>query len=151
MKVFNRDFLGRTHGPDGPYEVSREKIRDYAIATGETNPIYYDAAAAQHLGYEDVIAPPSFMVCLFFRYGGWPLYDPEFGKKKQPVCVHRAQKVKIYRQIIPGDELWQTTTITDIREVSIHDEFTMRHEITDNDGRPVAEVTNTILSRNIEI
>lgn len=151
MIVFNREFIGRTHGPDGPYEVSREKLRDYAVATQESNPIYYYKEAAQKAGYRDVVAPPSFVVQLFFRYGGWPLYDPDFGKKKLPVCVHKAQNVKIHRPIIAGDILFQTTTITDIREVSVHDQFTMCHRISDDTGSAVAEVVNTILSRNVDL
>lgn len=149
MIVFNRAFLGRTRGPDGPYEVSREKIRDYAVATQESNPVYYEIDSARKAGYKDVIAPPSFVFHLFFRYGGWPFFDPDFGKKKLPVCVHRSQSIKTIRPIYPGDVLWQTTTVTDIREVSIHDEFTTQHIITDDSSKEVAEVINTILSRNI--
>ncbi|WP_100524714.1 FAS1-like dehydratase domain-containing protein [Mycobacteroides abscessus] len=149
MIVFNREFIGRSHGPDGPYEVSREKIRDCALSTLDPNPVYLDVSAAQAAGYPDVIAPPSFAVQLFFRYGGWPLYDPEFGKKKLPVCVHRAQSVDVKRHILPGDNLFQTTTIVDMYEIGPHDLFTMRHDITDESGFQVATVVNSIISRDV--
>ncbi|KZM72444.1 FAS1-like dehydratase domain-containing protein [Nocardia terpenica] len=149
MAVFNRDFIGRTFGPVGPYEVSREKIRDYALATCDPNPIYLDRAAAEAAGHPDVIAPPSFPVMLFFRFGGWPLYDPEFGKKRLPICVHRAQSVRTLRPIHPGDLLLMTTEITDIREVGPHDQFDMTHTIIDTDTNGVAVVTNSILSRHV--
>jgi acyl dehydratase len=144
----NRDFVGRTHNSDQVYEVSREKIRDYAIATADLHPAYFDTEAAKALGYSDVIAPPSFAVMLFFRYGGWPLYDPEFGKQKQPVCVHRAQRTTHRRPIQAGDRLLQTTTVNEVIDVGPHEQFTMTHEITTENGEPVCTVVNTILSRN---
>lgn len=146
--TLNRDFVGRSHGPTGFYEVSREKIRDYAIATGDLNPVYLDPAAAQALGHPDVIAPPSFAVMLFFRFGGWPLYDPAFGKKAQPVCVHRAQRTVHTRPIRPGDRLVQTTTVNDMCDLGEHEQWVMTHEIDTEDGEHVCTVVNTIISRS---
>lgn len=145
--ALNHDFVGRTHKPTEIYEVSREKIRDYALATGDTHPAYLDPEAARELGHPDVIAPPSFAVMLFFRFGGWPLYDPEFGKKKEPVCVHRAQRTTHRRPIQPGDRLVQTTTVDDMRVLGEHEQWTMTHTIDTVDGEHVCTVVNTILSR----
>jgi acyl dehydratase len=145
--MLNQDFVGRSHGPTSPYEVSREKIRDYAIATGDMHPVYLDPEAARRLGYADVIAPPSFAVVLFFRFGGWPLYDPEFGKKKEPVCVHRAQRVTHRRPITAGDRLVQTTVVDEMRQLGAHEQWTMTHSIETVEGEPVCTVINTILSR----
>jgi acyl dehydratase len=145
--ALNRDFIGLSHGPGSVYEVSREKIRDYAIATGDLNPAYLDPAAANALGYPDVIAPPSFAVMLFFRFGGWPLYDPTFGKKRDPVCVHRAQHTVHTRPIRSGDRLLQTTTVNDMRELGAHEQWVMTHKIDAEDGEHVCTVVNTIISR----
>ncbi|WP_054813909.1 FAS1-like dehydratase domain-containing protein [Nocardia arizonensis] len=149
MSVFNRDFIGREFGPVGPYEVSREKIRDYALATGDPHPVYLDPEAARAAGYPDVIAPPSFPVILFFRFGGWPLYDPEFGKRAKPICVHRAQSVSTVRPIHPGDLLVMSTKVTDITEVGPHDQFDMTHTIDDHEGATVSVVRNCIISRHV--
>ncbi|MFD0851109.1 MaoC family dehydratase N-terminal domain-containing protein, partial [Actinomadura adrarensis] len=58
----NRDFIGRSFPPSEPYEVSRVKIRDFAQAIGDPNPIYRDAEAAKAAGHPDVIAPPTFPI-----------------------------------------------------------------------------------------
>ncbi len=145
--VLNRDFIGRSHGPSPVYEVSREKIRDYAIATGDMHPAYLDPNAARQLGHADVIAPPSFAVMLFFRFGGWPLYDPEFGKKKEPVCVHRAQRTTHQRPIVAGDRLVQTTVVDDMVDLGRHEQWTMTHTIATEDGEHVCTVVNAIISR----
>ena len=52
-------FVGRSYPPTRPYEVGREKIREFAAAIGDANPAYTDPAAARALGHPDVIAPPT--------------------------------------------------------------------------------------------
>ena len=44
--------------------VSERDIARFAYATGETDPVYFDAAAAREAGYANVIAPPMFYVVL---------------------------------------------------------------------------------------
>jgi acyl dehydratase len=145
--TLNRDFIGRTYGPTDIYEVSREKIREYALSTGDEHPAYFDAQAAKRLGYPDVIAPPSFFNVLFFRMGSWPLHEPSFGKQRAPVCVHRAQRVVHHRPMLPGDRLVQTTTVREIFDLGPHEQFVLSHEIKTVEGGPVCSVVNTLISR----
>ena len=42
----NRDFIGREYASDQTYEVSREMIRKFADAIGDSNPAYRDPEAA---------------------------------------------------------------------------------------------------------
>ena len=53
--------IGKTYAPV-VYAVGREKVREYAAAVGETNPLYFDPEAARAAGYGDVLAPPMFVV-----------------------------------------------------------------------------------------
>ena len=48
--------------PEYDFPVDRSAILTFAAAIGETNPIYWDAAAAQRTPLGDVIAPPTFGV-----------------------------------------------------------------------------------------
>ena len=48
--------------PTFEYEVGREKIREYAHAVGEANPVHLDPEAARAAGFRDVVAPPMFCV-----------------------------------------------------------------------------------------
>ena len=57
----NTQAIGKTYEPT-LYAVGREKIREYARAVGETNPLYLDVEAARAAGYADVVAPPMFAV-----------------------------------------------------------------------------------------
>jgi acyl dehydratase len=42
--------------------VERGKVREFAQAVGEHNPIYFDADYARGEGFPDVLAPPTFSV-----------------------------------------------------------------------------------------
>lgn len=42
--------------------VERGKIREFALAVGESDPIYFDPEFARGEGFPDVLAPPTFTV-----------------------------------------------------------------------------------------
>ena len=42
--------------------IERGKIREFALAVGEDNPIFFDPEAARRQGLPDVVAPPTFTV-----------------------------------------------------------------------------------------
>ncbi len=70
--------VGRTF-PPVVYAVGREKIREYAAAVGETNPLHLDVAAARAAGHADVVAPPMFAV-VYAAPAIAPVFtDPEVG------------------------------------------------------------------------
>ena len=53
--AINTDVIGKTY-PSTTYAVGREKIREYAQAVGETQPLYLDLDAAREAGYDDLVA-----------------------------------------------------------------------------------------------
>ena len=46
--------------------VTEEKVKEFAIAVGDNNPIYYDQEAARELGFPGPLAPPTFTVTQIF-------------------------------------------------------------------------------------
>ena len=42
--------------------VERGKVREFALAVAEDNPIHYDAEEARRRGLPDIVAPPTFTV-----------------------------------------------------------------------------------------
>ena len=65
--------------PAFEYEVGKEKIREYAHAVGEDNPVYFDRDAAKAAGFRDVPAPPMFAVVYSAGAMGPAILDPEVG------------------------------------------------------------------------
>ena len=75
--------------------MGREKIREFADAINDPNPVYRDRAAAQALGHPDVMAPPTFPIVLTLPAGGQVIDDPELGLDYSRV-VHGEQRF-VYR------------------------------------------------------
>lgn len=76
--ALDQSFVGRTYPPTPPYEVGREKIREFAEAIGDANPAYVDQEAAKELGHPDVIAPPTFVFAITFKAAGAVVEDPSW-------------------------------------------------------------------------
>lgn len=47
--------------------VEREKIREFALAVGEDNPVLMDVEAAHAAGFPEIVAPPTFTVTQIFE------------------------------------------------------------------------------------
>src|SRR3981081_4963465 len=69
---------GKTYEPK-VYAVGREKVREYAYAVGETNPVHLDVEAARAAGYADVVAPPMFAVVYSAPAMAPAVLDPHAG------------------------------------------------------------------------
>ena len=84
----NRAFIGREYPASATYEVGREHIRRFAEAIGDLNPAYLDVEAAKALGHRDVVAPPTFLTALGYRFAGeGPIVDPDRLEMKK-FCPH---------------------------------------------------------------
>ena len=108
----NTDTIGKTY-PATTYAVGREKIREYAHAVGETNPLYLNVDAARAAGYADVVAPPMFAVVFAGRSVTPALFDPEVGIDF-PRMLHGGQEFRWGPVVVAGDEIVTTTTVKDI-------------------------------------
>lgn len=97
------------------YAVGREKIREYAAAVGETNPLHLDVAAARAAGYDDVVAPPMFAVVYSSPALTLAMVDPELGVDFARV-VHGAQELAWGPLVMAGDEITSKATVKDISE-----------------------------------
>lgn len=137
---------GRTYPPTPPYEVGREKLREFAAAVGETSPACHDVDAARALGHRDLIAAPTFAIVLAQRADAAVITDPEVGIDFSRV-VHGEQRFAYSRPITAGDVLTCTTTIASVRSAGGHDMVTTRGEIATVDGEHVCTATSTIVVR----
>jgi len=106
--------VGKTYEPV-TYAVGREKIREYAAAVGETNPLHFDVEAARAAGYADVVAPPMFVVVYAGRSLGPAVLDPEVGINLA-MMVHGSQEFSWGPVVVAGDEVATTTTVKEIAE-----------------------------------
>ena len=110
----NTDVIGKTFAP-ATYAVGREKIREFAHAVGETDPLYLDVEAARAAGYADVVAPPMFAV-VYSLPAVWPaLFDEEVGIDFARM-VHGGQEFEWGPVVVAGDEITTTASLKDAGE-----------------------------------
>jgi acyl dehydratase len=108
------DAIGKTYPPT-VYAVGREKVREYAHAVGETNPIHLDPDAARAAGYADVVAPPMFAVVYSAPAMGPAILDPDVGINLA-LMLHGGQEFVWGPLVVAGDEITTQTSVKDISE-----------------------------------
>lgn len=144
--AINTDFIGRTMGTSQPYQVGREKIREFATAIGDNNPAYHDVAAAQALGHPDLVAPPTFAFAVTFKAFPAVLANPELGLDYSRV-VHGSQSFEYSRPIFAGDELITEAVVEDIRVAGKNELLIAALNVSTVAGELVVRTTSTIVSR----
>ncbi|GAA0504888.1 UPF0336 protein [Saccharopolyspora subtropica] len=142
----DQSFIGREYPPTAPYEVGREKIREFADAIGSTSPLHRDAEAARAAGYPDVIAPPTFAVILSMGAHDVLVNDPQLGLDYSRV-VHGQQEFTHHRPIRAGDRLVTAVHVDDVKSRAGNDFLTVRAEISTVDGEPVCTAKSTLVAR----
>ncbi|MFF2809934.1 MaoC family dehydratase N-terminal domain-containing protein [Streptomyces sp. NPDC058000] len=147
--ALDQSFVGRTYPPTDPYEVGREKIREFAEAIGDTNPAYTDTEAAKALGHSDVIAPPTFVFAITFKAAGLVVADPQLGLDYSRV-VHGDQKFAYRRPVRAGDRLTVTSTIEAIRSMAGNEVIDIRGEVHDEAGEQVVTAITKLVARRAE-
>lgn len=141
----NQSLVGKTYA-SVTYEVSREKIREFATAVGETSPICHDLEAAKQAGYPEQVAPPTFGTVLHILSGPAVLSDPELRLDYSRV-VHGEQEFEYRRPILAGDVLSATPRIADISVRGPLEFLRIETTIEDEAGEVVVIARATLISR----
>jgi len=142
----NRELLGRRYESREPYEVALVKVREFARALGDENPLYHDPAAARRAGYPHVIAPPTFAVVVAQAERLAMLRDPELGLDPARM-LHTEQRFRYRRPIFAGDALLATAEIVDISVRGQHEVLAWRQELAAADGDVICTLDGSVFSR----
>ena len=137
--------IGKSY-PPVTYAVGREKIREYALAVGETNPLHLDVDHARGKGYRDVVAPPMFCVVYCGPALGPALFDPELGIDFARL-VHGGQQFEWGPLVVAGDEITTTVSVKEVSSRGPLGFFTFESVSTNQDGDTVCVGTWTNIVR----
>ncbi len=144
--MLNRDLIGRTYDAEYTFDVSHQKIREFADAIGDSSPVYHDVDAARRLGHRDLPAPPTFASVVSLAVGYKPRRDPELGLDYSRV-VHGEQRVVARRPIYAGDVLASGARIDAVETKGRNEMLTISCSIHDSGGVLVCEVISLLISR----
>jgi acyl dehydratase len=139
------DAVGKTYPPVS-YAVGREKVREFAAAVGEENPLHHDLDAAREAGYADVVAPPMFAVVFGGRAMAPALFDPEVGIDFSRM-VHGGQEFVWGPPVVAGDEIATEVEVKDVSERGGLQFFVFESRSTNQDGDTVCTGTWTNIVR----
>jgi acyl dehydratase len=141
-------FIG-TQLPATTLTVDAGRLRFFAKAIGETNPVYTDVAAAKAAGYADLPVPPTFLFAIElenpdqFRWVADQGIDPRF-------VLHGEQSFTYHSVAYAGATLTATPRIVDVyskRGGAL--EFIVKNTaVTRADGSAVADLETVIVVRN---
>ncbi|MFT4562737.1 MAG: acyl dehydratase [Gammaproteobacteria bacterium] len=146
--MIDAKFIG-SQSPPFDAEVEKGRLRLFAKAIGETNPIYFDEAAAQAAGHSSILMPPTFLFCLEMEHPDPYLWFRELGIPL-PRALHGGQRFQYYCSAHAGDVMTFRSEIIDIYakkngalEFVVQDVF-----ITNQRAQSVADFRRTIAIRN---
>jgi acyl dehydratase len=144
--ALDQSFAGKVYPATAPYEISREKIREFADAIGDPAPEFRDRQAAADLGYPDVIAPPTFAIIVTTPAGSQIRTDPQLGVDYDRV-VHGEQRFVHARPLRAGDVVQVVSTIESIRVAAGNDLLATRSDVSTVDGEHVLSAYSLIVVR----
>ena len=110
--MIDKAFIGHEL-PPSTMTLERGRLRMFAKAIGETDPVYTDLDAARAAGYADLPAPPTFLFGVELESGqSGALLD--LLKVPLPKILHGEQGFTYHKPACAGDTITVRPRITDI-------------------------------------
>lgn len=144
------ETLAKLDFPIVTYEVSREKIREYAEAIGDRNPLHNDPVAARAAGARDVIAPPTFAAVFTTRPFRIALLDREWVARStiDPARIlHAEQRFEFRRPVHPGDRLLIQAIVDEVLPKERMVLLKIATRVDDEEGERVLDAITTLALR----
>jgi acyl dehydratase len=142
--AINTDIRGMVWDYPDSFVVGREKVREFAKAVKADDPASLDENAAAELGYDALVAPPTFVTILA------KLVQADFMRKVDTgydtmQIVQVDQKFVYHKPILAGDVLHARMEIHSVAERFGADIVVTRNTLTDGDGELVLEAYTTVM------
>jgi acyl dehydratase len=132
----SEDHVGRRYPATAPYQVSRAKIAEFAVAVGDAgNPAYAG---------RDPIAPPTFAVVLSSAAWDAMFADPEL-ELSLSRTVHVDQRFTWQRPLRAGDEVSATLTIEKVRARGATAIITIAVQLATTAGEALCTASSTLM------
>ena len=146
--MIDKQYIGHTLPP---FQVNVEpgRLRFYAKATGQTDPIFLDEEAARAAGHPGLPVPPTFLFCLEMESPN-PAAIRELLGMDYRRLLHGQQGFSYYSMAYAGDKLTFSQQIADIYDKKDGAlEFVVRKtRVTNQRAELVAELRCVSVVRN---
>jgi acyl dehydratase len=129
----DQSLVGRSFPPTLPHEVTEDRVRAFAEATGAS--------------YDGGPAPATYPTIVAFEAMNAFLGSEQLDLFR---IVHGEQRFAYERPVVPGDVLTATLSVATLRQIGGADIIGTSSEITDGSGALVCTGTATLVHRGAE-
>jgi acyl dehydratase len=130
-------------------DVEKGRLKFFAKAIGETDPVYTDESAARQAGFSALPAPPTFTMVLDVEGGELP---PVLGLLNIDIAraLHGSQAFEYFKPICAGDCITVSSRIADIfdKKGGALEFVVLENSYTNQDGVLTSKATSTLVVRN---
>jgi acyl dehydratase len=142
--AINTDIRGLVWEYPDSYEVGREKVREFAKAVKADDPACLDEHSAAELGYDGLVAPPTFVTIL------GKLVQADFMRKvdtgyETMQIVQVDQRFVFHKPILAGDVLHARMAIESVNERFGADIVVTKNTLTNQHGELVLTAYTTVM------
>ncbi|HEY0225211.1 MAG TPA: MaoC family dehydratase N-terminal domain-containing protein [Mycobacterium sp.] len=144
----DRSHIGRVL-PTTTLLVSRSRLRNFAKAIGQENPIYVDVDAARQAGHRDLPVPPTFFFAVELEAPDPFAIYAELGVQLSDM-LHGEQSFEYERMAYAGDELSSSGKISDIyaKKGGLLEFIVSDRTVVNQNGEIVARSRNTAIAQH---
>ncbi|MEU2255748.1 fused (3R)-hydroxyacyl-ACP dehydratase subunits HadA/HadB [Nocardia xishanensis] len=136
-----RRFRVRDH-----YEVGREKVREFARAVQNHHDAHYAEPEAHELGYDSVVAPPTFASVIGMA-GTKALLDTVLTDYDLTQMLQTDQVFEMHKPIVAGDSVRSWMLIESIRQFADNDFITVQFELANQHDELLQIGSTTLVAR----
>jgi len=124
-------------------------LRFFAMATGETNPIYSDVSAARSAGHPGLPVPPTYFFSLELRAPSDSFWLDDLGLPLEKI-LHAEQSFDYHKMVYAGEGLTIETRISDAYEKKggLLEFYVREMTIRDSEGAECAILKTTLVVRH---
>jgi acyl dehydratase len=146
--MIDRSHIGTTLRPS-VLDIEKGRLRFFAEAIGETDPIYTDEAAAHAAGYPSLPAPPTFLFAAELDSKSVVAMLDDLGVALDRI-LHGEQQFTYLAPVCAGDTVTVESRISDIyaRKGGALEFIVKDSTVTNQRGLRVAEMRSVIVVRN---
>jgi acyl dehydratase len=131
------------------YVVGREKLREYAVAVKNDDPVFNDETAAAELGYKALPAPLTFISVLGYQAQTAFFAAHDIGITDMKI-VQVDQVLKFVKPIFAGDKLYCDVYVDSVKQAHGTDIIVTKNIVTNEAGDVVQESYTTLAGRTGE-
>ena len=145
--MLNRNLIGKIYEPV-IFRVTGQRLKFFAKATGQTDPIYFNHDIAVTQGHKGIVCPPTFLIVIGMEQKNPFQFLGDLEIKIERM-LHSGQEF-IYEEIVyEGDKLRMDTKIIDMydKKEGLLQFCNLESKFTNQNNTHVATLKNTIVVR----